>query len=245
MSLINKIKEFSKNNNLENIDFNQQCYHFANNIKKIPLCEYCNKNKVGFHNSIQGYNKYCSNDCFHNYMIGKVKVNLNFDEIKKMYVNNKLSLNKISEKLGHSSHVIKKELIKNGIHIRDKSKSAKNRFERDGTKKLRLRRIKEIEENKLNGNQLFPEYNKSSISIIEQYGKEYNYNFQHAENGGEYYIKELGYWVDGYDKEKNVIIEYDEKSHYNLDGTLKKRDIRRQREIEGFLGCKFIRIKEK
>jgi len=40
---------------------------------------------------------------------------------------------------------------------------------------------------------LFPNYNIKSIPIIEQYGKENGYNFQHAENGGEYYVEGLGY----------------------------------------------------
>jgi hypothetical protein len=91
--------------------------------------------------------------------------------------------------------------------------------------------------------QLAPRYNKSSISIIEQYGKEHGYNFQHAENGGEYHIGELGYWVDGYDKEKNVVIEIDESYHFQNDGSLTKRDIQRQSEIEKHLNCKFVRIR--
>lgn len=90
---------------------------------------------------------------------------------------------------------------------------------------------------------LFPNYNINSIPIIEEYGKKYGYNFQHAENGGEYYIEGLGYYLDGYDKEKNVVIEVDESHHFNKDGSLKKRDIIRQEKIEKLLGCKFIRIR--
>ena len=56
-----------------------------------------------------------------------------------------------------------------------------------------------------------PMYNVKSISIIERYGKENSYNFQHAENGGE--VQVIGYFVDGYDKERNVVIEYYEKHH--------------------------------
>jgi len=53
-------------------------------------------------------------------------------------------------------------------------------------------------------------------------------------------IEELGYWVDGYDKENNIVYEYDEKRHkYKKD-----KDKQRQREIEEFLECEFIRIKE-
>ena len=91
--------------------------------------------------------------------------------------------------------------------------------------------------------QVSPRYNKNSIPIIESYGKEYGYNFQHAENGGEYHIKDLGYFVDAYDKEKNVVLEIDEFQHFDSNGDLKQKDINRQREIEDFLGCKFIRIK--
>ena len=69
-------------------------------------------------------------------------------------------------------------------------------------------------------------------------------HIQHAENGGEYHIKELGYWVDGYDTENNIIYEYDEKRHFNHDGTLCDKDIQRQKEIEEHHPeCEFIRIK--
>jgi len=91
--------------------------------------------------------------------------------------------------------------------------------------------------------ELFPNYNRNSIPIIEQYGKEYGYNFQHAENGGEHYVDGLGFYLDGYDKEKNVAIEIDESFHFTKDGKLRKKDITRQQKIETKLGCKFIRIK--
>lgn len=91
----------------------------------------------------------------------------------------------------------------------------------------------------------FPNYNKNACKIIEEYGKKNGYNFQHAENGGEFYIGELGYWVDGYDKEKNVVIEYYERHHYNKDGTLKARDLIREQEIINYLNCKFISINYK
>jgi len=88
-----------------------------------------------------------------------------------------------------------------------------------------------------------PRYNKNSISIIEEYGAQHGYHFQHAENGGEYHIKELGYFVDGYDKENNTVIEIDEPHHFDKKGNLLQCDITRQNEIEEFLKCKFIRIK--
>jgi hypothetical protein len=94
---------------------------------------------------------------------------------------------------------------------------------------------------KQNG-QIQPRYNIDSISIINEYGMKHGYNFQHAENGGEYYIKELGYFLDAYDLEKNVVLEIDEPHHFR-NGKLRKKDIIRQEEITNFLGCKFIRKK--
>jgi len=111
----------------------------------------------------------------------------------------------------------------------------------DDTKKLmRVSTIKYLD--KTNG-QLAPRYNINSIPIIEEYGKINGYNFQHAENGGEYHIKELGYFLDGYDVEKNVVIEIDERHHFDSNGKLKKKDIKREQEITKLLKCDFIRIK--
>jgi hypothetical protein len=39
----------------------------------------------------------------------------------------------------------------------------------------------------------FPNFNPQACKIIEEYGKMNGYNFQHALNGGEFHIKELGY----------------------------------------------------
>jgi len=111
--------------------------------------------------------------------------------------------------------------------------------------KMRKSAIKRIERERCNGNQLIPAFNPNACKIIDQYGKKNGYNFQHAMNGGEFYIKELGYFVDGYDKNKNIIIEIDEPRHFDIKGNLHKKDINRQKEIEEFLKCKFIRLKFK
>lgn len=110
-------------------------------------------------------------------------------------------------------------------------------------RKMRLSHIKVIENRLDNGGQISPNYNPYACKLIDEYGKENGYNFQHAENGGEFFIKELGYWLDGYDREKNIVIEIDEKHHFDIDGNLRNKDINRQKEIENFLKCQFIRIK--
>ena len=107
----------------------------------------------------------------------------------------------------------------------------------------RKQRIKTLEYLSTVKGQIAPRYNVNSIKIIEQYGKDNGYNFQHAENGGEFHVKELGYWVDAYDKEKNVVLEIDESHHFDKNGDYTDRDKRRQEEICKLLQCTFIRIK--
>jgi hypothetical protein len=107
-------------------------------------------------------------------------------------------------------------------------------------KKMRISHIKWIEENKNNNLPIHPIFNKNACIVIDKYGQQNNYNFQHAMNGGEYKIEELGYWVDGYDKEKNTIVEYYENRHRK---TIKK-DEQRIQEIKKFLSCTVIIIKE-
>jgi hypothetical protein len=84
-----------------------------------------------------------------------------------------------------------------------------------------------------------PMYNVDSIKILESKAKELGItDLQHAENGGEFEI--LGYFVDGYSSEKNVVIEYYEKFHKYQ----KETDMIRQQAIVDNLGCKFIIINQ-
>jgi len=85
-------------------------------------------------------------------------------------------------------------------------------------------------------------YNKSSIAVIEEYGKKNGYSFIHAENGGEYQVPNTPFFVDGYDEKNNVVIEFDEKYHQSKKQQIK--DKQRQDMIGSVLKCKFIRIDE-
>ena len=128
-----------------------------------------------------------------------------------------------------------------------------------------LTRIREF------GNIIMPNFNPFACHLIDAYGIENGYNFIHAlslateiqvtdkvrrnvpvENGqgiGECHIKitdEDGNvieerWVDGYDPEKNVVIEfYEKKSHKKQE----EKDKIRQNTIQDFLGCEFIVLRE-
>ena len=69
-------------------------------------------------------------------------------------------------------------------------------------------------------------------------------NFKHNQESIKTIQDELEVvYVDGYDKEKNIVIEYDEKHHFK-NKKLREKDIKRQNEIEDYLKCKFIRISE-
>jgi len=109
--------------------------------------------------------------------------------------------------------------------------------------KLRLSRVVQLEKSIFNGGQITPNYNPKGCRIIDEYGKKHGLNFVHAENGGEFQVPDEGYFLDGYDKEKNVAIEIDEPKHFDMNGDYKIKDIERQKRIEKKLGCRFIRIK--
>lgn len=59
----------------------------------------------------------------------------------------------------------------------------------------------------------FISFNPHACDYIERYGKDNGYNFIHALNGGEYLVENVWYYVDGYDVDKNVVIEYYEPHH--------------------------------
>ena len=129
-----------------------------------------------------------------------------------------------------------------GVHRYGEDASMWNKHHTNESKQqMRLSRIKEIE---MKYGKICPNYNLKACEFFENLNEHFDLNGIHAGNNDEFQIKELGYFVDYYELDLNMAIEYDEKHHYNSDGTLKDRDIQRQNEITDFLGCKFIRINE-
>jgi hypothetical protein len=107
-------------------------------------------------------------------------------------------------------------------------------------KKLRISNINKINLNKKENHQIMPFYNRKACEYFNNLMKNNNCFIKHAENGGEYYIKELGYFVD---IKNNTVYEWDEKQHFRKNN-LRDKDIIRQNEITNLLKCKFVRIKE-
>lgn len=168
---------------------------------------------------------------------GEIKPNMEGAHSKES--REKMSKSKIGVKQSHESN------IKRSISCR-KSRcgfSNKGKKHTDETKlKFRLNMIKRLSETCQN---FHPPYNKNGCLFFDKIMEKTNTFIQHALNGGEFHIKELGYWVDGYDKENNIVYEWDEERHHYLDGNLTEKDIKRQKDIENFLNCKFIRLREK
>ena len=88
-------------------------------------------------------------------------------------------------------------------------------------------------------------YNINGCKYIDKLNEEKGWHLQHALNGGE--IKMFGYFLDGYDKDLNIVFEYDEPYHYEnvYENKLKLKDIERQNYIKSKLNCKFYRYNEK
>lgn len=87
-----------------------------------------------------------------------------------------------------------------------------------------------------------PSFNPNGCRLIDSFSASNELNCIHGLNGGEYHIKALNYWVDGYDATKNVVVECYEPFHYSR-GVLKSADVQREQEIINHLHCKFIRIR--
>jgi hypothetical protein len=143
-------------------------------------------------------------------------------------------------------------LLENKIHLgkphTEKSKkkmsvSHKKNYTEEMRKNARLTRIKIIEEN--NG-VIFPSYNKKACEWFKDFDNKNNTNGMYATNGGEFYIKELGYWVDYINFDLKLIMEWDEENPHYINGELSIKDKLRQKEIQNFLpDFKFDRIREK
>jgi hypothetical protein len=78
-----------------------------------------------------------------------------------------------------------------------------------------------------------PSYNKEACQYFDSLSKNNGWNLRHALNGGEYYINELGYFIDAYDEKKNIVVEYDEPYHDRPQQ--KDKDASRQKNIIRYL----------
>ena len=110
----------------------------------------------------------------------------------------------------------------------------------EARKNLRLGQLNRLQQ--MYG-QLFPNYNKNICKVFDEINRTLVWNGVHAENGGEYHLKNLGYWLDYYEPTQNVVIEFYEKYHFTRKGQFEKDELRRK-EIVQELNCRFIILTE-
>jgi len=121
----------------------------------------------------------------------------------------------------------------------------KNKGRKQSSKTRQKRRLSHISRIESLGIRIYPNWNPKACEYFRKYDSDHNTNGQYATNGGEYRIRELGYWVDYINHDIKLIMEYDEKAHFDENGNLKEKDISRQHEIQQmFPDYEFVRIRD-
>lgn len=138
---------------------------------------------------------------------------------KSMSDETKIKMSKA--RIGKKSSFITKEKLSK------QKRGKKNPFYNKKFSKLHRKNLRVAALKRLKRDGIIISYNKKACEFIDDFGKKHGYNFQHAMNGGEVSIS--GYSLDGYDKENNIVFEYDEKHHRYIRN--RKRDIIRQNDI--------------
>jgi|TARA_B100001964_G_scaffold181616_1_gene200851 hypothetical protein len=194
-------------------------------IKQCPDCNniqyYCNKWDL---NRAIGDNKKCIS-CAQK---GKTPWNKGLDKSDPR-------VQKYIHKVGEFQHTEEtKELLRNKVlgktyeEIMGVEKSLKTK------QKHRKRTLKRMDTHKIFFNDLACEY-------FDWLNKMNDWDGQHALNGGEKQV--CGYFVDYYEPEHNIVIEWDEPYHHKKKSVFTKDRIREQ-EILKELNCDFYRINQ-
>lgn len=66
----------------------------------------------------------------------------------------------------------------------------------------------------------------------------------YGKNTHQFYVEKLGYFVDYYEPQLNIVVEYDEPRHY-VANELRNKDLTRMVRIKKLLNCRFYRYNEK
>jgi len=226
---------------------NKRCLNKA--MRKLQVCRKCSrigikfgpmsdlhKEKISKHHLISGIGKW---------MLGRNHT----DETKRKISNSnkgKIVSDKTKQKLSESKLGDKNPAKKFSVRV-NISNTIKNnpRIISDETRrklsiKSKEQMLKRIE---LLGITPRPNFSLNGCKYLDGLGSEKKWNIRHALNGGEKRI--ICYFVDGYDENQNVVIEYDEPRHYDIYGQLKEKDRVRMFDIISSTKCKFYRYNER
>lgn len=221
------------------------------------ICRYCNKDCITKHNLLEHYrshpeynqksrnnkHKWCCEYCNNIFKTRK----LLFKHHKECAEKLKLPHDKNGRILKPERHIKQVETLKRHLNegkIVYWNKGKKNTPEHnahiaEGTIRFLNKQLEE------QGKILFPRVNTAGCAYIDELNKKYNWHLQHGLNGGEIHVGP--YSVDGYDKELNIVFEYDEPRHYVdvMNNILTERDLNRMQYIKEQLHCRFFRYNEK
>jgi hypothetical protein len=106
---------------------------------------------------------------------------------------------------------------------------------------MRIRRVNEIIDKH---GFCFPNFNKKSIEYFENLEKEREWDGYYIGKNKECFIEDLGYFLDYYEPNLNIVVEYDEPRHY-VSGQLRPKDVQRMENIISHLKCQFYRYNER
>jgi len=188
------------------------------------VCKSCRNIKTfkqtWFDNIRDGYREFCSSDCSNSHWETKRK--MQHTCFKKYGKRNVFMVSKVKEKIKDT--VLEKYGVEN-ISMTEENRELK-----------RLYRIRQIEQQKLNGEPLTP-----NISVNER--ECLNWIEEKLQVPIFRNFRCIGYFIDGYVPDYSISIEFDEDAHY-VCGKLKQPDVIRQNKLEEKLACRFLRVRE-
>lgn len=202
------------------------------------FCQFCNKQCKTL-NSLKQHEMRC-NQNLERIPLNNLAVHNEQIKLQQKNVWNK-GLNKnINESVKQQSLSLHNVYASGKLQPYNKGITHSEEFKRAVSKTMRIKTAEYLEKCYPNGRR----YNKNACLFIEKLNKEKGWKLQHAENGGE--VKVCGFFLDGYDKENNIVFEYDERAHYiDVDkNILRVKDIKRQDIIKEKLQCRFFRYNE-
>jgi len=226
------------------------CGYKCSNTKRKTIVKKCLQCGEEFESYISINQKTCSRKCYHVYrkkpriklICGKCGRNyiVIISRNKSKYCSDKCSKIALKNRKNTWSDKISKALKGREIKQEWRKKISKTLtgrprvpFTEENIKNIRESRIKYIEKCFNNGEPLTPCIGKNETKILNQIEKDENIKLIR-----QYPFR--GYFIDGYDKENNIVYEVDEKYHLKQ----QQKDLRRQQEIIKYLGCEFVRIKD-
>ncbi len=167
----------------------RKCSHISSTKKITKKCLCCGKEmKIKY--SEGGRKKYCSKQCMNKFRATiKKRACLQCGMFFKPTKNSVKCCSKSCASKYKLKNKETKEKIFNNLRPNEKHTDKTK-------KKLRKIRIQQISDAKFNGHQVIPSWNPKACDYFEQFDKDNNTSGHHARNGGEFHIKELGYWVD-------------------------------------------------